>query len=297
MRRITYAILVVAVLAGMAFAQDKKQNAPADKNAKPAAAASAAPATPGAKQAKTKDEAAAYNAAKGLTDPAAAEKAADDFAAKFPDSDFKGFLYLRATELYQEKGDSDKTLEMGRKAIQYQPTDPVALAMVASELAERTKETDLDRDERLAEATKDANEALTNIDKAEIPAGMTPEQAAAAKSQLRSAAYSALAMAAYKKKDYKTAEQNFVKAMDAFPNDPDKEYVMLRLTVALDKQGRYPEALEWAKKTQAAANAKPGSPVKDLADQQVARLTALANAPKKAAPAPSSPQPQTVTPK
>src|SRR5215475_2812473 len=43
--------------------------------------------------AKTNEEFAAYNAAVGNPDNAAAEKSADDFAAKFPQSDLRGLLY------------------------------------------------------------------------------------------------------------------------------------------------------------------------------------------------------------
>ena len=54
------------------------------------------PAQPPAKrppQAKTQPEYDAYNAAKAsANDPAAMEKAADDFAAKFPDSELRVLL-------------------------------------------------------------------------------------------------------------------------------------------------------------------------------------------------------------
>ena len=52
-------------------------------------------------QAKTQPEFEAYKAAIGLTDAAALEKAADDFAAKFPDSELRGGLYTAAMEKYQ----------------------------------------------------------------------------------------------------------------------------------------------------------------------------------------------------
>jgi len=74
---------------------------------------------------------------------------------------------------------------------------------------------------------------------------------------------------------------------------PKDEYVMLRLTVALDKQNKYPEALEWANKTVAAS--QPGSQVQQLANQEKTRLTPLANSPAKPAPAPASSAPQTQT--
>ncbi len=44
-------------------------------------------------QAKTQEEFAAYKAAVALTDPAAQEKAANDFAAKFPDSELRPVVY------------------------------------------------------------------------------------------------------------------------------------------------------------------------------------------------------------
>ena len=110
--------------------------------------------------AKTADEFAAYNAAVGNPDTPAAEKAADDFAQKYAQSDLRGLLYSNIMRRYQQANDSDKTLEMARKVLTYQPNDPVALVMAATVLAERTREGDLDRDERYDEAIKYAQRAL-----------------------------------------------------------------------------------------------------------------------------------------
>ncbi len=297
MKRIQLVLIAALLIASASFAQDKDKN---KQKGQPAAGQQQQQqqGAPNAKQAKTKEEYAAYNKAVALTDPAQLEAAANDFVQKFPDSELKGFLFVRAAEMYQGTGNSEKTLELGRKALEYQPNEAVINAMMASELAEKTKETDLDRDERLAECVKYAQAALANVDSIPAPPQMTPEQLASAKNQLRSDAYASMGMAGYKKKDYATAEQNFAKALEVFPENPDKEYTMLRLTVSLDKQQKYPEALEWAKKTQAAASVKPGSPVTNLANQEVTRLTGLVNAPKKApAAAPSAPAPIPVTPK
>ena len=85
-----------------------------------------------------------------------------------------------------------------------------------SEIAEHTQETDLDGDERLAEATKYGEHALETIDKTSA-AGLTAEQFAQAKTQLSADAYSALGMAVFVKKDYATAEKNFKSALEATP--------------------------------------------------------------------------------
>ena len=68
-------------------------------------------------QAKTQPEYEAYKTAVALTDAAASEKAADDFAAKFPDSELRVMLYKSTMRIYQRAGNSDKIVEMGRKGL------------------------------------------------------------------------------------------------------------------------------------------------------------------------------------
>jgi len=67
------------------------QNKPAAQT--PPAGQTAAPAGKRPPQAKTQPEFEAYKTAAALTDPAAQEKAADDFATKFPDSELRSLLY------------------------------------------------------------------------------------------------------------------------------------------------------------------------------------------------------------
>ena len=64
---------------------------------------------------------------------------------------------------------------MGRKAIELNPTDPVPLVAVASALVMDTRETDMDRDARYAEASKDAQAALDDVDTGlQIPPNVPP---------------------------------------------------------------------------------------------------------------------------
>ena len=92
-------------------------------------------------QAKTQPEFEAYKAAIALTDPAAQEKAADDFAAKFPDSELRVMLYKSAMQKYQQANNADKMMDMAKKALSFDPDDPEALVGVAQVLAERTRDT------------------------------------------------------------------------------------------------------------------------------------------------------------
>ena len=74
---------------------------------------------------------------------------------------------------------------MAQKALTFDPDDPEALVGVAQVLAERTRDTDLDKDQKLAEAKKDAERALVTID-TDIPtAGYPPEQLADVQGLLR----------------------------------------------------------------------------------------------------------------
>jgi tetratricopeptide (TPR) repeat protein len=207
--------------------------------------AQAAPAGKRPPQAKTQPEFDAYKAAMGLTDPAAVEKAADDFAAKYPDSELRVMLYKAAMQRYQQANNGDKMMEMAQKALSFDPDDPEALIAVAQVLAERTRDTDLDKDQRLAESKKDAERALTTIDTDVPSSGYPPEQLAAYKGFLRSNAYAVIGTLASNAKNWPEAETNLRKSIDAFPQQPDSVAV-LRLAVALDMQNKIPEALKYA---------------------------------------------------
>ena len=197
-------------------------------------------------QAKTQPEYEAYKTAVALTDAAAAEKAADDFAAKFPDSELRVMLYKSAMRLYQRAGNSDKIIEMGRKGLALDGDDPELLVTVASELAEKTHDTDLDKDQRLDEAMKMAQKALQTVDTdISIPPNTPQEQVDAYKGQLRSFAYSIIGTLEFKKDNFTGAETDLRKSVDAYPSQPDP-VVVLRLAISLDRQGKYPDALKEA---------------------------------------------------
>ena len=206
------------------------------------------------------------------TDPAQMEAAADAFAAKYPNSDLKAALFVRAMNLYGQANNSEKVIEVGRKAIAADPTNPVPLVQVGSALVEGTRDTDMDRDQRLAEAAKDAQAAIDNIDRLMVPPDAPAERVAAVKASILTMAYDTLGMVDLNKKDYAAAEQEFLKAVDASKAQPEA-VVFLRLSVAQDQLKKYPEALDSANK--AVQYAPPGSAAQNLAKQQQARLQKL----------------------
>jgi tetratricopeptide (TPR) repeat protein len=264
------AILVIALMgvSGWSFGQDK----PAAQTPAAGQAGTQAPAGKRPPQAKSQPEFDAYKAAAALTDPAAQEKAASDFATKYPDSELRPVLYKAVMHAYQQANNADKMKEMAEKVLSYDPDEPEALLGVAQVISERTKDTDLDKDQKIAEARKDAQKALTTID-TDIPAaGYPAEQLAAYKAFLRSEAYVILGTLDYNAKAWADAEANLRKSIDAYPQQPDPVAV-LRLSLALDQQNKYPDALKYA--NQAVDLTKEGTGAGDAARKEKDRLIQL----------------------
>src|SRR5580658_4191348 len=245
------AAMVLGVLAVAAFAVAQQQTPAQQKQPAGAAQpAAGAPTTPPGKrppQAKTQPEFDGYNAAiANQKDPAAMEKAADDFATKFPDSELRVLLFKAAMRAYQNANNGDKMLEEAQKLLKLDPDDPEALIASAEVVAEHTRDTDLDKDQRFAKASKDAQHALETIDTdVPMPANIPQAQMDAYKGLLRSSAYSILGTIQYDQDKYADAEGYFRKSIDAYPSQPDP-VVVLRLALALDKQAKYQDALAQA---------------------------------------------------
>jgi len=244
MKRAGMTIMMLAVAVFVAAQQPTtgQQNQP---SAQPGTAQQGATAPQGKRppQAKTQPEFEAYKAAiASQNDPAAMEKAADDFATKFPTSELRTILYRTLMRVYQNANNGDKMSETAQKILKIDPDDPEALVNSAEVIAERTRDTDLDKDQRWDEAAKEAQHALETVD-TDTPAGMQPNQIELYKGLVRSTAYSILGSVADHREKYPEAENYYRKSIDALPSQPDP-LVILRLGLALDKQGKYADALK-----------------------------------------------------
>jgi tetratricopeptide (TPR) repeat protein len=277
---VSLGLLSLGILSFAVWAAAQTSGQPAQQN--PAAGGQAAPApgaatTPPGKrppQAKTDPELDAWKAAAAIkTDPAASEKAADDFATKFPDSELRVLLYKNAMRLYQNANNAEKTEAMGRKVLGLDADDPEALVTVSEVIAERTHDTDIDKDQRFAEAIAMAQKATQTVDTdISVPANTPQEKIDAYKALLRSNAYSILGTIEFKEEHYPAAQEKLQKSIDAYPSDPDP-VVVLRLALTLDKQGKYPEALKVA--THAVEIAKDNAAILTPAKREVDRLQQL----------------------
>jgi tetratricopeptide (TPR) repeat protein len=268
--------IVVAVLGMCVWSMGQSNDKSAAQT--PAAGQTAtAPAAPQGKrppQAKSQPEFQAYKDAMAMTDPAAEEKAADDFASKFPDSELRVLLYESVMQKYQQTNSGDKMIAMAQKALSIDPDDPLALLGMAQVLAERTHDTDLDKDQKLAEAKKDAEHALVTIDTDVPTSGYSPEQLSMFKGRLRSDAYAVVGTLAFNAKNWSEAESDLRKSVDADPQEPDAVSIF-RLAVALDMQNKIPEAMKYADQAVDLTKDRPDSAAGKAARDEKDRLTKL----------------------
>jgi tetratricopeptide (TPR) repeat protein len=290
--------LLAAVATSAQTNQSNPQTAPATASQAPTTA-TAAPSSQAVPpngnhrglEAKSQEEFKAYQDASTLTDAAQEEAAANDFSAKFPTSELRALLYMRAMNLYGQTNNSEKVVATGRQAIAADPTNPVPLVQVASALAESTRDTDLDREQRLAESMKDAQAAIDNIDTGLlVPPNADPARVEANKRSILTMAYDTMGMVNLDRSDYAAAASNLQKALDESKDNPEA-VLYLRLSVAQDKLQQLPQALDSANK--AVQYAQPGSAAENLAKQQQARLQKLTSA---GAPSGTSAAPASATP-
>jgi tetratricopeptide (TPR) repeat protein len=194
-------------------------------------------------QAKTHPEFNDYNTAYAIGGGTASEKAADDFSAKYPDSELKSFLYSKAMHEYQNENNSAKMLSVGEKVLQLDPDNSIALVLTATVLADSLSDADADRQAKIARVRKNAAHALDTVDSGFVPpANATPEQVTAYKSTLQSMAHSALGIVALKTADDLGAEKELKLSADLNQSQPDP-YIWYHLALAQDHQKKYSEAL------------------------------------------------------
>jgi tetratricopeptide (TPR) repeat protein len=266
------AAMLVVILALTIMVSAQTQTPPAQAGT---AAATPPPQGKLPPQAKTQAEFDAYKVAAANTDAAALEKAADDFAAKFPSSELRILLYRTAMHDYQAANNPDKMMEMGRDVLKIDADDPEALVGVSQVLAERTRDTDLDKDQRLDEGTKLAQHALeTSETDITVPAGTPQNKVDAYKAFLRSNAYYVLGTIQYTREKYADAEGYFHKSIDAFPSQVDP-LAVLRLALSLDKQEKYAEALKYANQAVQLTEASQGTTLATLSRNERDRLVQL----------------------
>lgn len=118
----------------------------------PQPAKPAQPSQPVAKQPqpKSKGEADALMAIFNTQDVDVRIKAAEELLTKYVDTEFKTVALQIIAASYQQKNDFEKMVIYAERTLESDPDNYVAMLMLASAIPQRTREFDLDREEKLA---------------------------------------------------------------------------------------------------------------------------------------------------
>jgi tetratricopeptide (TPR) repeat protein len=229
--------------------------APAKGAAKAAAPAQAA----GPKQPapKSKGEVEALQAMQAaINDPDKEIAAIENLLTKFADTDYKSIALYMEAEAYQKKGDFDHMVIYADRVLEVNPGDFQASLMLAKYYPTHTKETDLDREEKLGKAEKLANSVIETMKTMPKPnPQLTDEQWADARKDISAEAYNDIGVAELTRKKYDAAAAAFKSAVDT-NSRPEPAY-MVRLASALQQSGKNDEAVVWCDKVLAMADAHP----------------------------------------
>jgi tetratricopeptide (TPR) repeat protein len=169
--------------------------------------------------------------------------AAQDVLTKFADTEFKPLMLLMIAQAYQMKGDTDNVIIFSERVLKEgDPKSYEAMLMLAESYAQRTREFDLDKEEKLGRADKYGSDALEALKTATKPNPQMPDdQWNELKKEYVARAHQALGLSAMVRKKWDVAITEFKTAVDGSAK-PDPA-TQVRLASAYDAAGKYDEAL------------------------------------------------------
>jgi len=218
---------------------------------------------------KSQKELDAVLAIQNAADPDARIKAAEDLLANFADTDFKEFALQMQALSYQQNNDFEKMMIAGERTLQINPDNIAVLIAMAQALPQRTREFDLDKEEKLGKAEKFAGKALAVIPNLpKFNPQISDEEWTGYKRGAMAQVHEALGMVAFSRKNYPAAEQSFKTASEVSPT-PDAT-LLYRLAMTHVAQNKVDDALASLDKAIAAGGVKMDG--KDLAEEQKASL-------------------------
>lgn len=225
-------------------------------------------------QARSEQERADYLTASSAITGASLEAAAADFAARYPESELRVYLYAQTMQSYQEENNAPKLLAMAEKVLALDPNHSMALVLSATVLADNLEAGDHDRARKVEEIKRNANRAIYGVNTGFVPpSSASSEQVALYRSTLQSMAYSALGIMKLKTGDDAGAEKDLVTAvaLNKIHADP---YLWYHLALAQDHRRQYSAALNSVEQALQLASSNPE--LQKLAEIEHDRLSGLA---------------------
>jgi tetratricopeptide (TPR) repeat protein len=234
---------------------------------------------------KGKMEAEMINAVFQAQDPDQRIAAVEGLLGKFHDTEYKGLALYLATVAAEQKNDFEKMVLYGERTLEADPKFYAVMLMMARGYAQKTREHDFDKDEKLTKSDKWAMEGIALAkDAPKMNPAIADPDWEAAKKDFMSQGHEALAMSAMVRKKYDVAATEFNNALTNMTK-PDPA-TQARLGSVYNLQNKWDDALAVLDKANANPEAQPA--VKQyIASERVKALMG-----KKKAEAAAAPKPQ-----
>lgn len=259
----TFAALFMSsgIVAGQSAAQEQGS----------AVAASSAYSRPHARSEQERDDyLAASNAARG----ADLEMGADSFAARYPESELRVYLYAQTMQQYQVENNAPKVLAAAEKVLALNPNHSVALVLSSLALADSLEANEPDRARKVEEIKRRGGRAIHGVQAGFVaPVSATPEQVEQYRRSLQSMAYSAIGIMKLKTGDDVGAEKDLITALALNKARPDAS-LWYHLSLAQDHRKQYSAALNSVEQALQLASSNPE--LQKLAEIEHDRLSGLA---------------------
>lgn len=221
-------------------------------------------------QPKSQGEVEAIQAMFGAADADARIKAAEQLIVKYADTEFKPLALYFIAASYEQKGDVEKMIVYAERTLEADPTDFKPMLMLANGIARRTREFDLDREEKLNRAEKMAKDAIAAIKAAQKPnPQLADDQWEAAKRDYEGQAHEAIGVGMMVRKKYAEAAAAFATAVGT-ASAPDPA-TFVRWAQASTMAGKPDDALAALEKLNALPDVHPQ--IKQAAQAERVRAT------------------------
>lgn len=230
-----------------------------------------------AQKPKTPKEVEALQALFAAQDPDTRIKAAQNVITKFADTEYKAICLQMIAQSYQQKNDSENAVVWSEKLLEADPKSYTAMLTIAGSLAQKTREFDLDKDEKLARAEKLVKDAQVIIPTApKMNPAIPDEQWTAFKKDQNAEALQILGMIATVRKKPEDAVK-YLKESVEIAASPDPA-TMVRLAAAYNSANKPDDAMALIAKITSQADVHPA--IKQFAESEKKRAEQLKTAKK-----------------
>ena len=234
MIRILTVLLTVSTLSLPALGQQAGQQ--------PAEQAGQQPAEPTGPQAKSQEELNQMLLCQQAPDVDLRIESCNKLLTDYQDTEFKEAAYYLLMLSYQENNDFENMLIFGEQTLEQNPENIGALISLSYVIPIRTREHDLDKDEKLSQAEDFAKRGMTLLPAmAKISPEMTDEDWLIMKKDFMSQLHESMGIVASKREDFPAAETSYRKSLQVA--DRQTGTMFYRLAESLKEQEKYEEAL------------------------------------------------------